>query len=361
MSMSGKSLKVLFICLLVLYAASPLAADDKKKGKGGRPALVEVAQARHMFLSPTVWVSGTVISREQAGVPAEVSGKLTWVAEVGTRVKAGALLAKLDDTLFQLQVSEQEAAYNKEKIRLKFLESELKRLEELTRQEFAAASQLEKLQADRDVGLSELSVGKAKLKLARETLSRYEVRAPFDGVVVSRKLRSGEWVKNGDTVVELSNPQSLEIVLNVSDKSVGFLSVGETLSIAADPQPVPARVRAIVPVGDSTSLLYDVRLQADSASWRAGQSVRVMVPTGSKREVLAVPRDALVLRRTGNSVYIVNAENKAQKTGVETGIASGLWIEVKGKLAAGDQVVIRGGERLRPMQDVKILKERYQQ
>lgn len=353
-------LNLLLILLLGTLSTSLYAEDDKKKKKGERPAIVEVAQSRVMELSPTVWVSGTVLSRQQAGVPAEVAGKLNWVAEVGTQVKQGDVLAKLDDTLFQLQVAEQQAAVTKEQVRLRFLESELKRLEELTRQEFAAASQLEKLQADRDVGLSELSVSRAKLKLAKETLSRYQVKAPFAGVVVARKLRAGEWVKNGDTVVELSNPQSLEIVLNVSDRSVGFLNQGDLLTIGQAESQAQAKVRAIVPVGDATSLLYDVRLQADSVQWRAGQSVRVMVPTGAKREVLAVPRDALVLRRTGNSVFVINEENKADKVGVETGIASGLWIEVKGKLTPGQKVVIRGGERLRPGQDAKVLKERYQ-
>ena len=69
--------------------------------------------------------------------------------------------------------------------------------------------------------------------------------------------------------------------------------------------------------------------------------------------MLAVPRDALVLRRSGASVYSVNGDNKAINIPVQVGIASGEMVEVSGKLNPGDKVVIRGGERLRDGQLVK--------
>jgi multidrug efflux pump subunit AcrA (membrane-fusion protein) len=73
------------------------------------------------------------------------------------------------------------------------------------------------------------------------------------------------------------------------------------------------------------------------------------------RKVLAVPRDALVLRRAGTAVYRISDDQSAQRIEVTTGIASGNLIEVQGDLSRGDQVVVRGGERLRPGQKVSIL------
>jgi hypothetical protein len=78
------------------------------------------------------------------------------------------------------------------------------------------------------------------------------------------------------------------------------------------------------------------------------------VPTAKPRKVLAIPRDALVLRRDGTTVYRVDAEGLAQRVPVTTGIAVGPLIEVDG-IQSGDRVVIRGGERLRPGQSVTII------
>ena len=73
------------------------------------------------------------------------------------------------------------------------------------------------------------------------------------------------------------------------------------------------------------------------------------------REVLAVPRDALVLRGDGASVYIVDEENTARQIKVAVGIGSENLIEVKGPIQPGDRVVIRGNERLRAGQQVQVI------
>jgi len=67
-----------------------------------------------------------------------------------------------------------------------------------------------------------------------------------------------------------------------------------------------------------------------------------------------VQRDALVLRHTGTYIFRVNTEDMAEKINVTTGIASGSLIEVRGDVKAGDRIVIRGGERLRPGAPVQI-------
>jgi multidrug efflux pump subunit AcrA (membrane-fusion protein) len=101
----------------------------------------------------------------------------------------------------------------------------------------------------------------------------------------------------------------------------------------------------------------DLRLDFAGVNWRVGQPVRVALPTAVAKQVLAVPRDALVLRRDGSSIFKVNQDGVAEKVSVEIGIASGDYVEVKGDLKDGDPVVIRGGERLRPGQKVQIISE----
>ncbi len=330
----------------VLMAAGP---------PGGRAVPVVVAEVREQLLAPSVMVSGTVLSQRQAEVPAEVEGRLTWVAELGERIARGAPVARLDDTLFRLQLKENQAALERERARLKYLERELARLDELSRSDYASKGELDKMRLDRDVTRAEMAVIEARLARDRETLRRYQVLAPFAGVVVARSRREGEWVTRGDTVVTLADPERLEVQLHIAEDSIEHVREGERLPVRRGGHTEQARVVAVVPVGDARSHLFELRLDVSGSGWRAGQVVRVQVPTAAPRRTLVVPRDALVLRSRGAAVFRVNQEGVAERVAVETGIASGPLIEVRAAgLRPGDRVVVRGGERLRPGQKVKI-------
>ena len=108
-------------------------------------------------------------------------------------------------------------------------------------------------------------------------------------------------------------------------------------------------------VGSENTHQFELRLDIESDRFPVGQTLRVSVPTSVARDVLVVPRDALVLRPEGISVYIVDKDQKAKQVRVTTGIGSGELIEVIGDLGDGDTVIIRGNERLRPGQSVSIM------
>jgi hypothetical protein len=86
-----------------------------------------------------------------------------------------------------------------------------------------------------------------------------------------------------------------------------------------------------------------------------GQTLRVSIPTSGSRQVLTVPRDALVLRPEGQSVFVVDGNNQARQVSVTVGVGQGEDIEILGEVAPGDRVVIRGNERLQPGQAVDIM------
>ena len=108
-------------------------------------------------------------------------------------------------------------------------------------------------------------------------------------------------------------------------------------------------------MGDDLSRLYEIRIEFDNDKWPAGKAVEVAVPVKEKEQVIAVPRDALVIRQSGVVVYRINENNIAEVIPVETGIANTSHIQIIGNIDAGDMVVIRGNERLRPGQQVQII------
>lgn len=324
-------------------------------GDNARP--VVVAQARLSELAPFNWYTGTVISREQARLAAEVSGRLLWVAEVGTRIGKDEVVARIDAALMREDLAERQADIARIEARLVFLRQESSRLQRLAKQNNAAQSQLEKMLSDQASARSELRAAQARERRTAQQLERTSLRTPFPGVVTERLLKPGEWADDGSAVVTMTDPDLLEVQSWVSVFALPFIQSGQTLQLEIQSQRYTGKVRTLVPVSDQRSRLYELRVSLPERQWHVGTSVRIAVPGAQARQVLAVPRDALVIRRGSISLYKVNSDDAAERVEVSTGIASGDYIEVRGDVQPGDRVVIRGGERLRDGQQVSILKQ----
>lgn len=319
----------------------------------GEASPVELSEARVTMMAPTMQVAGTVISRSDAYLSAEVEGRLIEVADVGTRVEAGAIIARIEDTILRLRAQELAAEITRAEARLRFLEAELDRFERLAATNLAAVSQIEQTRSERDVATSDLAVVRSRLSQIEDQMSRTRIAAPFPGVVVERISQVGERVAVGARVVRLVNPASLEVVARAPLNFYRYVQPGDELGLDIAGQELIAPVRTVVSVGDESRHVFELRLDV-TESLPVGQTVRVTIPTANVREVLAVPRDALVLRGDGIAVFIVDEENKARRIRVTTGIGTGDWIEVLGPIQAGDRVVIRGNERLRAGQEVRV-------
>ena len=335
--------------VLAVLAAAALA-------QGGGPVPVVVSVAAERLLAPVTLYPGTVISRNQARLAAEVEGRLEWVAEVGTVVRRGETVARLDRVLLEQALLADQAAVKREQARLAYQEAEVKRLVPLVKRQSVPQSDLDEAVANRDMTGAELAAARARVALTRERLARADMKAPFDGVITERILQAGEWAESGEAVVRLVDTRSLEVQSWVPVGALKFVREGSKLQLAGNPSRAVGTVRTIVPVGDNRSRLYELRIgfRDDDGAWPVGADVRVAVPSAEPRKVLAVPRDALVLRRDGTTVFRINDEGLAERVAVTTGIAVGDVIEVNG-IRSGDRVVIRGGERLRPGQSVSII------
>ena len=341
----------LFLLSVVLTA--PVIAQQAPQGPP--PAPVKVAPARITELAPTVMVPGTVYSRFDAELSSEVEGRLTWITDVGSKVKQGDPIARIDDVILKFRRQEAKAVVQKETARLDFLEREVGRLEQLSAQNNAAVSQYEQTLSSRDVTRSDLSIARAQLGQIEDQLFRTVIAAPFNGIVTERQRDLGERVSIGDVVARLVDPNNLEIVARAPFASVGFLYEGSQLGLENDLRTSRGTVRTLVPFGDARSHLMEIRIDVPANEWTVGEALRVTVPTAAARAVLAVPRDALVLRRAGASVFKIDESGIAVQVSVRVGLGDNTWIEVAGDLADGDLVVVRGAERLREGQNVTVI------
>ena len=341
----------LSLCLVSLLPA--VAA-----GQGGPPpANVRVAEARMNNIAPSIQIPGTVVSRNDARIAAEVSGRLTWIAEIGTSIAVGEAVAKIDATELRLQRDEFRGVLASQESRRGFLAREADRLRRLAAENNAAKSRLDEVESDLDGATNDISVARARLAQIELQLERTEVRAPFAGLVTERLRTPGEHTNAGEEIVRLVDPDNLEVVARAPLSSLAFVAAGTEMQFHSERHADTGTIRALVPFGDSRSHMFELRLSIPPSPWRVGENVRLSVPTGSPTEVLAVPRDALVLRREGATVFRINEAGTAEQVNVVPGIGSGDLVAITGRLSAGDRVVIRGAERLRPGQTVNIISD----
>lgn len=334
--------------LLLILVASPVLAQAPP------PAAVETAPVEKRELAPHVTVTGQVRSRAAADLAASVAGRLAWVAEPGTRLGKNGVVARLDTDELKLQELELAARVKRGEINQAQLAREAERLKGLGTA--VSRMQLEQAEANRDLAAADLEIARATLSQMKDRLARAELRAPFGGVVSERVKRAGEEVARGEIVARLLDPETLEIRLFLPLRHVRAIKAGDTVKVKFDGGEGNARVRGIVPAGDARSQSFEVLVDLPPRGrLPSGSVIQVELPLGEPQSLLAVPRDALVIRAEGLAVFRVGPDNKVQRLTVTTGIADGDWVAVEGMLLASDTVVVRGGENLHDGASVKIV------
>jgi RND family efflux transporter MFP subunit len=321
-------------------------------------SVVQVATVERTEIAPTVAVPGTIYSRNDLQVTAGVAGQLLMVAEPGTIVQQGEAIARIDKQPLLLQRAEQEALLRRAEINVRQLESQLRRQRELHGSSLVSEFELEQTQANRDLALSDANIIRVRIRQIDDQIRRAEVRAPFAGIVISRSHRGGEDIARGEPLARLTDIINMEVRAFVPLKHLSRTVVGDAIRIFADDTTIEGTIRALVPTGDVRSQTFEARIDlpvSANSGWTVGQLVSVGVPIRARENVLAVQRDALVLRHNGSFVFRINEEDKAEQVLVELGDSAGDLIAVSGALTEGDRVAVRGAENLRDGMATKIL------
>ncbi len=216
--------------------------------------------------------SGYVVARRQATVAAEVTGLLTEVrVEEGQQVKQGEVLAVLESTLARADTDAAIARAASAEADLAEAQRVVRRTRELAKQGFASDAALTDAEARFSAALATRNALKSDADRAKAQLDRYEIRAPFDGVVVNKAAQPGEIISpvsagGGFTrtgVCTIVDMASLEIEVDVSEAYIARVSEGQGVEAVLDAYPdwrIPARVIATIPAADRAKATVRVRI-----------------------------------------------------------------------------------------------------
>jgi RND family efflux transporter MFP subunit len=226
-------------------------------------------------------------------------------------------------------------------------------MDRLFSQSAIAKATRDQAQSTREMDQGALGQAQASLRKSEYQYNHSEIRAPFPGRVAARLINSGEYALPGKDIVRLVDIDSIEVKAQSPIDTARFLREGMSVAVEIAHRPIIATVRAIVPVGDEASRTIEVRVALKAGQALVGDAAKVLVPSAAPRDVLAVPRDALVLREDNTYLFKVDGKNVATRVAVETGTSEGAMVEVHGSVKPGDRVIVRGAERLEAGQKVQ--------
>lgn len=320
--------------------------------------------------------SGYVVARRQATVSSKVTGKVAEVLiEEGMAVKEGQLLARLDDTttrpVYALSQRQLEASRkNLEEVQVRLAEAErnLRRTEQLRKDKLVSELQLDQAQSEAaainarlEALRSEVQVAEGTVRVRAQELDDLLVRAPFEGVVVSKDAQPGEMVSpisagGGFTrtgIATVVDMDSREIEVDVNEAFINRVKAGQKTEAVLDAYPdwvIPSHVINIVPTADRQKATVRVRIGFDTLEPRILPDMGVKVsfleerkdqnkdqPVAS-RPAVRIPAAAVI--KDGDTSFVWRVQDgEIERVAVGTGGERDGQIEVSSGINAGDVVV----------------------
>jgi len=362
--MKKKTKLLLFmLCVSLLSAMSGFAAEEEKpnaktqaKPQGPPPALVEVAQIVLGEAEPMVEFVGTVYYSRKSNLAAEVEGVVDQVFfEEGYRVKKGEPLVSLESNILDTVISGTQADYELVLVELEQAKKELKRREPLYEEGSVSESSYDEYFFKSKMLQSRAMSIKASMDRLMLEKKKKKIRAPFDSIVIKKNAEIGEWVKEGGMIAVVADDSIVDIVVNVPAGMLKYLEAGKKLTVKSDSEKFTGEFFSFVPKGDVATRTFDVKIRLQNTKGLIeGMEARALVPSSEKREGLKVPRDA-VIDQYGQNVIWLAKDSTAKMVPVQIIGYDGMFVGVSGAgLADGDMVVVKGNERLREGQPVRI-------
>ena len=349
---------------------------------------IETALASRIFPSSaftTLNASGYVVAQRKAALAAKATGRLEWLGvEEGSKVSKGEVIARLEGNDAEASRRQASAALDsaislREQAKVELADSvrNLKRLKELLSHGLATQADYDFAEARKDRSTAAAAAAVANVKVAEASLSGADValdytriRAPFNGVVLTKNADVGDIVtplgaaaNAKASVVTIADLASLRVEADVSESSLEKVKVSQPCEITLDALPKSrfrGVVHSIVPTADRSKATVMVKISfidkdaniLPEMSAKVSFLERPLRPE-DQTPMTAIPKSALVTREGKSSVFVVKGD-KVILSDVVTGALSGDMIEIRSGLKPGDKVAARPLDKLKDGSRVRI-------
>jgi len=322
----GVAVAVLGFSYMTFGKSSSYASVPKSEN----PVHVSTIMVEPRTIDAVVSAAGTLNSKNTSVLSSKVMGKVTEVTvQEGNYVTAGKLLLKIESGEISAQVYQAQAAFNN--ARLQYL-----RIKSLF--DVMAATQMEMEQAT--LGFES---AKAGLNAAKAMESYTIMTAPIAGQIVEKRINLGEMTLPGQPVLKIEDNRNLRLEVTVREQELSSIQPGKTVTVRIDALPgrdIKGRVAQVVQAADVKTHSFVVKIDVPAEkSLITGMYGKAVFSIG-KREVILVPRSAVVTMSGLSGVYIVSSDGTAVFQMIQPGEVQGDQIEAVTGLKAGDRVIV---------------------
>jgi RND family efflux transporter MFP subunit len=313
--------------------------------------------------------TGTLRAPLETNLSFRVAGTVTDVAvDVGSTVRAGEVVARLDPEDYRLQVESAEARYREATAAAENAKAELRRVKTLYAHDNASLSAYDRARTQYETSRNRADAAQRQLELARKRLGYTTLEAPATGTVAGTRAEEGENVAVGQPVVRLTSGDRLEVEVQVPENLISTLGVGQPATVTA-PSLRDTSIAATVtevgtaPNGRRPTYPVVVTLDRSVPSLRSGMTARVSFDP-RRAGGLVVPAEAVGRDEEGRFVYVVapdtaaatdaRADGRVERRAVDTGALTPEGIVVTRGLRPDARVVTAGLSQIRSGDRVRI-------
>jgi HlyD family secretion protein len=344
---------------LVAFLAVRLTKALTVKPDLNRPIpTVSVTEVGISKVPTTVSIIGTIGARYD--MPIGVEGDAGRVAgiyvEAGDHVKRGQVLARLNVSVLEPQVANLEAALEQARAEQDLADAEYRRAEAVGASGALSAEETQRRKSTAATAAAKVKFAQAQLAESKARLARADIRAPEDGIILTRTAEVGQTaVPGGDPLFRLSKGGEVEMRGQVAEQDLPLLVVGQEVNVrlTGTAKIYPGKIRLLGAIIDPATRLGMARIAlTPDPNLRPGAFARADV-TVSNAERAVLPQTAVLTDDRGSYVLIVNAQNKVERRAVRvSGIVHG-GVTIAEGLAGTDQVIATAGAFLQEGELVK--------
>ncbi|MGY0505881.1 efflux RND transporter periplasmic adaptor subunit [Luteimonas sp. e5] len=345
-------LLVLGACLAWLPTAcdkKPTDAEAAAQAQAASAQTVSTVPVRRGEIARSLNVSGPASPVEEMQLGVEVSGLRVTALEVdvGQHVRRGQVLLRLDARMLDADLAQARAALREAEAGAQLARANLARGENLARDQYISAMQLDELRAARTQGEARLGTARAAHDTAALRRSFADLRAPADGIISRRLVQPGQVVSAGMELLRLIKGGRLEWRAELPAQQLAGVKPGDLIQLRTrEGQLIEGRVRAVSPGVDAQTRTGTVYADLppgllEAGTLQAGAYLEGRIDSGVHAALL-LPLDAVVLRDGFPTVFVVGDDSRVAAQRIRTGGRDEGRIEVLEGLAGGEQVVVEG-------------------
>lgn len=304
---------------------------------------------------------GEVRARYETRLAFRLPGQMTERrVEVGQRVAAGEVIARIDARDADLAVSQARAQLAQAESQAELAGADLKRFAELRARNFISRAEFDRRESLARQALEQVAAARAAAEQAANQVGYAVLKAPHAGVITALEAETGQVLAAGQTVARLARPEELEIAVSVPEHRLHEFTNGVRYEVGLWAVPgmrYAGRLREISPVADPATRTYAARIavRGEDARFGIGMTAELRM-TGSGGTAPRLPVSAIFHREGKPAVWIVE-DGQVELVPVATGELHGNEVVITKGLSPGQRVVTAGVNRLEPGQRVALLED----